>query len=48
MTSKFRGRYYCGEVKTAKGKETEHQGDFPIWRTVQDVLEAIGALKARG
>jgi hypothetical protein len=40
---KFRGQFYCGEVKTAKGKETAHQGSFPIWRTRDDLLSAIGA-----
>jgi hypothetical protein len=40
---KYRGRFYCGEVKSTKGKETEHQGAFPIWRTVDDILKAIGA-----
>jgi len=42
---RFRGRYYAAEVKTAKGKETEHQGDFPIWRSVDDALRAIGAVR---
>lgn len=40
----FRGRFYCGEVKTATGEETEHQGEFQIWRSVEDVLKAIGAI----
>ena len=36
------GRFYAGEVKTGKGKETENQGAFAIWRTPADVLRAIG------
>jgi hypothetical protein len=37
------GRFYAGEVKTGKGKETPNQtGAFPIWRTPEDVLKAIG------
>lgn len=41
---KFRGRYYVGEVKTAKGKLTEAQGAFPVWRSINDALLAIGAV----
>jgi Holliday junction resolvase len=39
---RYRGRYFVGEVKTKKGKETKHQGQFPIWRTYMDALETIG------
>lgn len=38
----FRGVYYAAEIKTGKGKETKNQGSFPIWRTVEDALAAIG------
>lgn len=41
---RFRGQLYAGEVKTGKGAETENQGAFPIWRTPDDVLKAIGAV----
>ena len=41
----YRGRYFVGEVKTAKGRETKHQGRFPIWRTPTDALVAIGAVR---
>lgn len=40
---RYRGRYEAAEVKTAKGKETVHQGAFPIWRTVDEALQGIGA-----
>lgn len=43
---RYRGRFYCGEVKTRKGALTENQGDFPIWRTVDDLLAAIGVKAA--
>lgn len=39
---RFRGRYYAGEVKTGAGKETKNQGAFPMWRTPEDALRAIG------
>jgi hypothetical protein len=42
---RFRGVLYAGEVKTATGKLRASQGDFPVWRTPQDALQAIGALK---
>lgn len=41
----FRDRYYAGEVKSEGGTETEHQGAHPIWRTPQDALKAIGAIR---
>lgn len=44
---RHRGRYEAAEIKTAKGKETAHQGSFPIWRTVADALGAIGIKGAR-
>jgi hypothetical protein len=40
---RYKGAYFCGEVKTGKAKETKNQGEFPIWRTPDDVLQAIGA-----
>ena len=42
---KFRGGFHCGEVKTDKGKLTKNQGDFPVWRTSEDLLKAIGAIR---
>lgn len=44
---RFRGRLYAAEVKTARGALTKYQGDFPIWRTVEDALRTIGAVHAR-
>ena len=41
----FRGRWYPGEVKSPGGTETVHQGAFPIWRTPEDMLKAIGAVR---
>lgn len=41
---RFRGRLHAGEVKTGHGKETANQGHFPIWRTPEDALRAIGAV----
>lgn len=43
---RFRGVLYAFEIKTAVGKLTEHQGDFPIVRTMEDGLQAIGAVSA--
>lgn len=40
---RFGGRLYAGEVKSKGGSETKNQGDFPIWRTPEQVLKAIGA-----
>lgn len=39
---RYRGVLYCGEVKTGTAKLRATQGAFPIWRTPQDVLAAIG------
>lgn len=39
----YQGRWQPAEVKTGSGKETKNQGAFPIWRTPQDALRAIGA-----
>lgn len=41
----WHGVYTPGEVKTGKGKETKNQGRFPIWRTPDDVLRAIGVIR---
>lgn len=41
---RFRGRLHAFEIKTVKGRETEHQGDFPIIRNMEDGLQAIGAV----
>jgi len=40
---RFRGVLSAGEVKTGKGRLTKSQGAFPIWRTPEDMLRAIGA-----
>lgn len=42
---RFRGRLHAFEIKTAKGKLTEHQGDFPVVRTMEDGLREIGAVR---
>lgn len=42
---RFRGVLYAGEVKTGKSKLRATQGDFPVWRTVHDALQAIGAVR---
>lgn len=45
----YRGRVYCAEVKTGKGALTPAQTAagagrlWPIWRTVDEALRAIGA-----
>lgn len=39
---RHRGRYLVAEVKTATGALTEYQGAFPVWRTVEDALHALG------
>jgi len=39
---RYKGRLEAGEVKSKGGKETENQGDFPIWRKPEDALAAIG------
>jgi hypothetical protein len=41
---RFRGQWYAGEVKSKGGTLTVHQGAFPVWRTPQDALKAIGAM----
>ncbi len=42
MLVRFRRRFYAAEIKTGNGKETDNQGDFPIWRTPEDALRGIG------
>ncbi len=39
---RFRGTLYAGEVKSKGGTLTQHQGSFPIWRTPEDALGALG------
>lgn len=42
---RYRGCYYCGEVKSKGGKLTEQQtSNFPLWRTVDDAFQTIGAV----
>lgn len=33
-----------GEVKSAGGRLTDRQGTWPVWRTVEDALDALGLL----
>lgn len=42
---RFRGVLHAGEVKSDGGTETENQGAFPIWRTPEQVLREIGAIR---
>jgi hypothetical protein len=42
---RFRRVLYAAEVKSDGGRETKHQGAFPIWRTPNDALRAIGAIR---
>lgn len=44
---RFRGRLYAAEVKTGNRKETPNQGAFEIWRTKEDALKRIGAIRSR-
>ncbi len=41
---RFRGVLYAFEIKTATGKLRKTQGDFPVVRTMQDALIAVGAI----
>jgi hypothetical protein len=41
----FRERFYCPEIKTATGRMRKSQGKFPVWRSVDEALHAIGATK---
>lgn len=45
---RFRGHLYGFEIKTAKGRETENQGDFPIVRSMDEALVAVGAVSGKG
>jgi hypothetical protein len=42
---KYRNRIYAGEVKTATGKLRASQGAFPVWRTPDEALREIGAIR---
>lgn len=42
---RFRGVLHAFEIKTAVGKLTEHQGDFPVIRTMDEALRAVGAIR---
>ncbi len=33
------------EIKTAKGRLTEHQGEWPVIRTMDEALKAIGCVR---
>ncbi len=45
---RFRGQLAAFEVKTGKAKETANQGEWPIIRTAQEALEAVGAVARIG
>ena len=42
---RYRGRLWAGEVKSPKGKLEPTQGAFEVWRTPDQVLREIGAVK---
>lgn len=42
---RYRAVLYAAEIKTGTAKETKNQGAFPIWRTPDDALRAIGAVR---
>ena len=50
----YRGQWWAAEVKTGKGSLTPAQQAsgagrlWPIWRTVDDALEAVGLIPHRG
>ena len=39
---RFKRVFSAAEIKTGRGKETKNQGAFPIWRTLDDALKALG------
>jgi hypothetical protein len=39
-----RGVLYCAEIKSHTGRLTAQQGQFPIWRSAAEALEAIGVV----
>jgi hypothetical protein len=42
---RYRGVLHCAEVKTGKAKLRASQGAFPVWRTTEDALTAIGVFQ---
>jgi hypothetical protein len=42
---RFRGVLYAAEIKTLHGRLSASQGAFPVWRSREDALQAIGALR---
>lgn len=42
---RFRGVLHAFEIKTATGKLKPKQGEFPIIRSMEDGLQAIGAVR---
>jgi hypothetical protein len=42
---RYKGVLHCGEVKSKGGRLEPSQGAFPIWRTPDQVLREIGAVK---
>ncbi len=42
---RFRGQLHAFEIKTKTGRLTNNQGDFPVVRTMEDGLKAIGAVR---
>lgn len=43
---RFRGHLHGFEIKTATGKLRESQGSFPVIRTMEEALRAVGAVSA--
>lgn len=43
---RYRGRLHGFEIKTVKGKLTAAQGAFPVVRSVEEALTAIGCMKS--
>lgn len=39
---RYRGVLYAGEVKTKTGKLRASQGEFPVWRTVEEAYTSVG------
>ncbi len=45
VLARWQGQFYAAEIKTGTAKETKNQGAFPIWRTPDDALKAIGVIR---
>jgi hypothetical protein len=42
---RYRGALHAAEVKTRTGKLTPLQGDFPVWRSPDEAIRAIEAMR---